>query len=694
MTKPPSLTTAAASAPPTHRDADIDQRRGLAAMATSMAASSAPTLVPQTRPRRNLPGARAGLPLYYASAFVRDGFAHGVLVGTWQGRPIEVEGNAMHPSSLGATDIYAQASVLQLWDPDRSRGVRRRLATTDLARDASRIASSSWSEFETEWHTRAIARAQAREGATLRVLTGPLTSPTERALLAALLAREPNARWHSYAPLKDMAADDGARMAFGRALTPVFHFDKARCVLALAADPFSDGPGAVRHAMDWSAARDAASPGRGAALFAAEATPGLFGAHAGLRVALSPARIEVLLWRLAAHWMPEIPPADVEPVDAQADAFEAQVVAALRAAGDAALVIGGAGLSAEAQALVLALNQRLGAIGQTLTLIDPPDATQGAGTLADLVDALRDDSVDTLLVVGANPAYDAPSSFDITLALGRARLLVHAGLYVDETAVLADWHLPLSHAYEQWGDALAHDGSATLLQPAIAPLHDTRSAAELLALLGDDELRDGHDLVQRQWRAGHAGDFDAFWRASLDTGVMAASAGAAVAVKPARRPARLALQQSPDAQALVALFVPDGAAQDGAFANNAWLQALPRPFTGLTWDNAVLVSPTTAARLGIASGEIVRVQVDVRAVEAPVWVLAQHADDIATLPLGCGRRHAGRVGSGLGFDACVLRPTTALSAPVTLHRTGRSHAFAIGGPPPWLHSPIIGAPPT
>jgi Fe-S-cluster-containing dehydrogenase component len=663
-----------------HRDAGVNRRQALAVMAASMAMATTACSPPaklDAHPYVGLPDARGGgLPLYYASAFVRDGFAHGVLVGTQEGRPIKIEGNAAHPASLGATDVYAQASVLQLWDPDRSQVVRQR-----AAHGAPRGAASTWSAFEAAWRARAAERAAAPDGATLRVLTGPLTSPTERALLAALLEREPNARWHAYAPLKDMAAEDGARMAFGRAVAPVFHFDRARCIVALAADPFSDGPGAVRHAMDWSAARagvrDADVDRPAPALFAAEATPGLFGARADHRIALSPARIEALLWRVAAHWMPEAASNADETVDPATAAFEARVVAALRAAGDDALVIGGAGLSAEAHSLVLALNQRLGAIGRGLTLIDPPDAAQRAGTLADLVDALRADSVDTLLVVGANPAYDAPASFEMTLALNRARLLVHAGLYADETAVLADWHLPLSHAYERWGDALAHDGSAALLQPALAPLYDTRSEIELLALLAEDPLRDGRALVQRQWRAGRAADFDAFWRRSLREGVVADSAAPPLAVNAARLPARLALQAGAAATPLTALFVPDGAAHDGAFANNGWLQELPRPFTKLTWDNAALLSPATAARLGVATGDVVRIQVDVRAVEAPAWVLAQQADDVVTLPLGCGRRQAGRVGNGVGFDACALRPTTALSAPATLHRTGRTHAFAV-----------------
>ena len=667
------------------RGAGFNRRQVLAAMAASMALANTACSPParlQAHPYVNLPeGGANGQPLYYASAFVRDGFAMGVLVGTQEGRPIKIEGNPAHPSSLGATDVYAQASVLQLWDPDRSGVVRQRLARGGDPNVPPQIAPSTWSAFEAAWRERTSSLADPHGGATLRVLTGPLTSPTERALLEALLARNPRARWHVHALLKDTAADDGAWMAFGRHVAPVLHFDRARCVLALAADPFSDGPGAVRHAMDWSAARAAVRDGvrdaRPPRLFAAEATPGLFGARADRRVALSPARIEGLLWRVAAHWMPELTPADVGLADPAVADFEARLVAALREAGPASLVIGGNGLSAEAHALILALNQRLGAVGRTLTLIDPPDAAPAAGTLPELVDALNAGAVDTLLVIGANPAYDAPAGLDMPHALQRAKLLVHAGLHVDETARLADWHLPLSHVYEQWGDALAHDGSAALMQPAITPLYDTRSVAELLALLAGDALRDGHALVQRRWRAGRSGDFDAFWRASLRAGVVADSAAAPLEVRKASLPRRLALPADPGTQTLRALFVPDAATHDGVYANNGWLQELPRPFTKLTWDNAALLSPATAKRLGVAKGDVVRLGAGKRTLDVPVWVSPQQADDVVTLPLGGGRRHAGRVGDGVGFDAGALRATGAMTASVTLQKTDRRHEFAV-----------------
>ncbi|WP_064735889.1 4Fe-4S dicluster domain-containing protein [Azohydromonas australica] len=653
----------------------VTRRQALSLLAASAAlANGACSAPPNARiyPFVHMPEAQAvGTPIHYASAFVRDGHAQGVLIGTVEGRPIKIEGNPLHPSSLGATDVFAQASVLQLWDPDRSATVRQALGS--VATGTAPQGASSWAAFDTAWRQRAGA-LDAGRGGGLHLLTGPLTSPTQRALIDQLLRRFPQARWHVHDPVRDVAARDGARAAFGRELVPLLHLQRARCVLALGADPFSDGPGAVRQAMDWSAARaQGRTDGRLPRLFAVEVAPGLFGARADERLALAPQRIEALLWRLARRWWAELPP--VPPAEGAEAAFEARVLRALQEAGPDALVVPGPGLSAEAHALALALNQRLGALGRTLELIEPPDAAPQAGTLAELVQALREDAVDTLVVLDSNPAYDAPGELGVSQALGRARLSVHAGLYADETALRCHWHLPLSHAYESWGDALAHDGSATLLQPAIAPLYDSRSAVEVLALLAGDVERQGQALVRRQWRRG-ADDaaFEAFWRESLRRGVVPDSAFAPVPVPPARQPA-----QPPSAPAgtLVGVFTPDPAVHDGRFANLGWLQELPRSFSKLTWDNALMLGPGTAARLGLATGDLVQVEADGRSLDAPVWVGEHHAEEAVTLPLGYGRTQAGRVGSGVGFDAYALRPAQGGARALTLRPLGRRHEFAV-----------------
>ncbi|WP_236599484.1 4Fe-4S dicluster domain-containing protein [Ramlibacter alkalitolerans] len=639
----------------------LSRRRALALMAASLALGGAGcSRAPRERiyPWVRMPEAQAaGVPLHYASAFVRDGHALGVLVATEDGRPVKIEGNPEHPSSLGATDVFAQASVLQLWDPDRSQAVLQRLAPR------APLAVAGWDAFEAAWRTEA-ARLRARGGAGLRILTGPVSSPTLRAQLAQCLQQFPGARWHQHLPLADAATQAGGLAAFGREVQPVHHFDQARCVVAFAADPFAQGPGAVRCAMDWSAQRERAQ------LIAVEASPGLFGARADRRIALAPAAIDVLVARVAAA-------VERGAVAPDAEAFERALVQSLLAAGPQALALAGDGLGARSHALVHAINERLGAIGRTIAFIPPLATSAEAGTLAELVDAMRAGAVDTLWIFDANPVYDAAAELRVREALDRVAFTVHAGLYADETAQACGWHLPLAHGYEQWSDALAHEGSVTLVQPAIAPLYAGRSAHELMALLAGDAEREGHAILQRSWRARRGADFDALWPASLQRGLVPDTAARPLAL---RTPGIAALLAQPGAAAappLVALFAPDPSVHDGRFANNGWLQELPRPFTKHTWDNALLLGPETARGLALRTGDLVRASVGPHSVEAPVWVLAQHAEGMATLPLGYGRSAAGRVGNAIGFDAYALKPAGTAIAPLALQALGRRHDFAV-----------------
>jgi molybdopterin-containing oxidoreductase family iron-sulfur binding subunit len=681
----------------------LSRRRALQLMAASAALAGAGCSRPPAQrihPYVDMPEAgRHGEPIHYASACLREGHAQGVLVGTREGRPIKIEGNPSHPSSRGATDPLAQAAVLQLWDPDRAQAVWQRLDAGgrdggDGRRGAARgpqrderpagdggaarpaAAPSSWAAFEAAWRTR-MNRLDREAGEGLRVLTPAFSSPTLHAQLAALLGRWPRARWHRHDPLAPAHAEAGAQLAFGRALRPVWHFDRARFVMALDADPFSHGPGCVRDARDWAGLR-AASGGTLPRLMAAETAPGLLGVRADARLAAAPPAIEALLWRVAARLHPDLPaPAvDLAPADAATAAFEARAEALLRRHGADSLIVAGEALSPPTQALVLLLNQRLGAFGRTLDAIAPTTG-EDAGTLEALVEAMRAGAVHTLLVLGGNPAYDAPGASGFADALARVPFSVRLGLYRDETGVRCAWQLPASHELEQWGDALAHDGSLTPIQPAIAPLYDSRSAHELLALLAGERERDGHALLRRHWRARGAGggDFEAFWRESLAHGVVEGSASAPLPLPAARvpaPPAPIALREGE----LQAVFVPDASVLDGSLANNGWLQELPRPFSKIAWDNALHLGPATAAALGLASGDRVRASAGAAAVEAPVWVQAGHAEGAASLPLGYGRSAAGRVGNGVGFDAYRLRGANGAAVALRLAPTGRRHDFA------------------
>ncbi len=650
----------------------LTRRQAMQLMAASLAlASGACTRTPEHRlvPYVNMPEAgRGDLPAYYASAVVRDGHALGVLIGTRDGRPIKIEGNPQHPSSLGATDVFAQATILELWDPDRSQTVRQRLPSADKAVAELPRAPSTWAAFEAAWRERATMLA-ARRGEGLAVLTDRFASPTLAAQLQAVMQRYPAARWYRHAPSLPASARRAAKQAFGRECDWVFHLDRARFVLALAADPFSDGPGHVRAARDWASGRTStASSRRGevARSVAIETAPSLFGARADERLALPPAAIESLVDELAAA----ITGADGDPTSAPPlSTLAGRLAAELRAAGDAALIIAGPTLSAQAHAAVASINQRLGAIGHTLDAIDPLDAVPGVApaSLGELVEAIGAGTVDTLIVVGGNPVYEAPGSLAVAATFARVPFSAHLSLHDDETSARTVWHLPASHEIESWADARGHDGTVTIVQPAILPLYDSRSPIELLALIGGGEGRDGHALVQSTWR-------DADWHGALRLGLVEGSAARPIELPPAAVPKQAAGAKM---AALVAVFTPDPSVGHGRFANNAWLQELPRPFSKITWGNALQLGPRTAARLKVATGDVVRASAGVRSIEAPVHVLDGHAEDAATLPLGYGRRAAGSVGNGVGFDAYRLSSQDGTPVAIEITPTGQRHRFAV-----------------
>jgi Fe-S-cluster-containing dehydrogenase component/anaerobic selenocysteine-containing dehydrogenase len=655
----------------------LDRRAFLKLMAASAALAGAgcsgppqEVIVPYVRmPEMMVPGR----PVYYASAFVHRGRAEGVLVECNMGRPTKIEGNPQYPASLGATSTFAQASILQLWDPDRSQSVYRGKAI------------STWEAFETALQARR-AHWDSNGGSGLRILTGTITSPTLADQLAALLRRYPNARWHCHDALHDDAGIEAAHMAFGEPADMLPQLGKARIVVTIDADLFDDWPGALRHARDFAQLRRS-SRNDGNRLYAIEPRLTLTGARADNRLELSPRDIERLIWRVAERiGMSGVQRDSSSAPGVELERWDAALAKMLFAHRGESIIVAGGCISAHTRALVHAMNAMLGNIGKTIMPIAPVEA----GTLnhLDSISSLAVDmhagAVDSLIMLDVNPAYDAPSDMMFERALSKVPFSVHLGLYRDETGQRSAWHLPQSHGYEAWSDARAHDGTASIVQPVIAPLYGGRSPHELIALASRDDMRNGHALVRRYWSRHAVGtDFEAFWQDALRSGVIRGSAFPALRLKrPQVPPAPPAPLSTPfDASTLVATFVADPASGLGEFANNGWLQELPRPFTKLTWDNAALVGTETAKTHGLESGDVVRLNLKgapEHALDIPVWVLPQHAEGVVTLPLGYGRTAAGRVGNGVGFDTYRLRTTATMrtNAELQLRKTGRTHVLA------------------
>ena len=658
MTRRPTIPIAPVESPA--------RRRMLQLMAASAALAGAgcsgppaETIVPYVdMPENMVPGR----PVFYATVYVRRGLAHGVLVESHMGRPTKVEGNPAHPVSQGATDVFGQASVLQLWDPDRSQAVRENAQP------------SSWGAFAGALNARR-ARFDRNGGAGLRILTGAVSSPTLAGQLQALLRKYPQARWHAADPLHDDGAAVAARLAFGRPLDTLYRLDRAAVVLTLDADLFGNWPGAIAHARDFTASRRLGAAAGANRLYAMEASASITGAFADNRIALAPRYIERALWRIAAR-LGAAAPAGPAPSKA-VEQWEAAVAKALAAQRGKGVIVAGASLSNAARAMVHQLNAMLGNTGQTVLHIEPVAASRPAHleSIAELAKDMHAGTVDSLLMLDTNPAYNAPAELDFARALRQVPFSAHLGLYEDETARLSHWHLPLTHCYEHWSDARAHDGTASIVQPLIAPLYDGRSSHALLAMLLGEGEQGGYALVRRQWRQ-HAGEhFDQFWQDSLRTGVVANSAAAPVQVKAAAAVSA----PPPAAEGIEVIFAADAAVDGGEFSNNGWLQELPRPLTSLTWDNAALLGPATAAHHRLETGDMVRVTLEGRFITLPVLVSPEQAEDCLTLPLGYGRRAGGAVGENVGFDTYRLRTVAALGGDLraSLVRTGARHQLAL-----------------
>jgi molybdopterin-containing oxidoreductase family iron-sulfur binding subunit len=629
----------------------IDRRRALKLLASAMAASLAACAKPVEQivpyvemPERLVPGE----PLRFATTLALAGYGRGVLVTSIDGRPIKIEGNPRHPASLGATDVFAESAVLSLYDPDRSKAVRGPDGIT------------SWDAFAAALlpHMQAAA---ANEGAGLRILSGRVTSPTLRRQIGDLLKSYPRAKWVSREPFGDEEARAGTMLALGRALSARPRLADARIVVALGADILGAGPEQIRFARDFAARRQASlAPQDFLRLYAVEPALSLTGANADHRLALAPHAVEAFTLALVRAFGGAVTAGELTK---PARDFAAAVAADLKSNAGRAVVIPGPHLSAPVQAACHWLNAQLDG---PVDYLEPPDPA--GPSLGDLAGELDAGAVETLIILDANPAYAAPGELKFADAIGRARFSVHLGCHEDETAEACQWHLPQSHELESWSDLCATDGTASIVQPLIRPLYDTRTTLEVVAHLGGSPSLSSYDIVRATWRTTHPSDFDAWWRQTLHDGVIAGSASARVTPAAARLPAiPQAGRTTP-----VLVLTPDPCVFDGRFANNAWLQECPKPLTKQVWGNALHVAAADATRFALADGDIVRIGNGAQSVEAPVVVDPGQAEGCISATAGYGRR-TGSMGRGVGFDVHALRRRDGgwLVDNITLEKTTR-----------------------
>ncbi|MCU1342746.1 MAG: quinol:cytochrome c oxidoreductase iron-sulfur protein precursor [Candidatus Acidoferrum typicum] len=658
-------------------NATLDRRELLKVMAASAAfagltgCTKLPTqhIVPYVRqPEQIIPGK----PLFYATAVTLGGVASGILVESNMARPTKVEGNPDHPASLGATDAFAQASILGLYDPDRSQAEIH----------DGRI--GSWTEFQNELSA-ALAGEKGSGGAGLRLLTPVITSPTLGAQIRALLKIFPSAKWHQYESVGHDNVHEGTKLAFGEMVNPVYRVDRAEVILSLDSDLLTCGPGSVRYAREFSRKRrveDAES--KMTRLYAVESTPTNTGAMADHRLRMRASEIESFARALAKELGLAVAPGPALTSSVPPEWIPA-LARDLKQHPGASLVVAGDHQPPIVHALAYTINQALGNFDQTIYFTQPIEESpvNQWQSIGELAADMRAGKVTTLLILGGNPAYDAPADLALRDLLPNVKFSARLGLYEDETSTLCHWHIPQAHSLESWGDARAYDGTISVIQPLIAPLYSGKSEIDFLAALNGQPGNPSHDIVREFWQAQQTGasgtgttGFSAFWDKTLRDGVMADTAFP---------PKQVTLKSgigsdSPAAvqQGLEIIFRPDPTIWDGRFSNNGWLQELPKPLTKLTWDSVAMLSPKTAQRLGLKSEDAVELKYQGRSIVAPAWVMPGHADESVTVFLGYGRTRAGRVGTGAGFDAGWIRSysTPWIGSGLEIRKTGSKWALA------------------
>jgi len=596
-----------------------------------------------------------GKPLYFASAMPKDGYANGVLVKSEMGRPIKVDGNPRHPISQGTSDMFMQASILDLYDPDRAQSV------------TSQGAVKTWSDF-----TAAFA---SQKGQRIRILTGPLTSPSLINGIKNVLTTLPTAKWHQYSPLG--ITRNKLREVFEEPLDVQYHFEKADVILSLDSDFLFREAGSLRYSQDFGLKRNPdQTNGKMNRLYVVESSLSLTGSNADHRLAIRSGDIEAFTRALANQLGVQV---DTLAEKTSGEDWIKPLALDLLSAKGSALVIAGDRQPPAVHAIAFAINSMLGAVGNTVTYTQPVegDPVDQLASLQELAQDLENGSVDALLILEGNPAYTAPADLDFPKLIKKAKFSAYLGLYADETAALTTWHVPATHYLEMWGDLRSYDGTTSLIQPLIEPLYGGKSALEVLAVLLNQSDAKDYDLVRAYWQTQITSDkFEVVWRQALRDGFFPGSTQSPISSVPELTFTAMSQVNKPQpAGALEIVFEPDPTIWDGQYANNAWLQELPKPLTKITWDNAVMVAPRTAQRLSLNEGDVILIESGTHSLEAPIFIQPGQAEDSLAISLGYGRSQGGKVLEGTGFNAYNIRTSAApwFSSAIKVKNTSKKY---------------------
>ncbi|MDR8393218.1 TAT-variant-translocated molybdopterin oxidoreductase [Aliifodinibius sp. S!AR15-10] len=620
-----------------------------------------------------------GEPLYYASAMPFQDALTGIVVENHEGRPTKIEGNEMHPASSGSSSIFNQGAILNMYDPDRSRYVRR---------DGER---SSYNEFlsfckehfsDTDRNIAFISEANS--------------SPTYNRLRDQALDQFSNAQWVTYEPFGEDNALEGTNIAFGERLRTVNHFDQADVIVALDDDFLNPAANknSVQDTRNYTQGRKVESPEDNMTRFyAIESTFSMTGSNADNRLRLKSSEIELFLYALAAELSGSVD--GLTEFSGYSNKFTdhdwigALAEDLLANQGSSVLTVGNEH-APSIHATVAALNQALGNAGNTVTYHEVPylQDQYNKDAFESVVSDLQAGNIDTVVLVGTNPAFTAPADLNFSENLQNANTVIHLADYYDETSKLANWHINRAHFLEAWSDGYSFTGTRSIVQPQIEPLFSGISDIEFLNSIVTSEKTKGYDLVQETWNEFISGSFQSNWERILHDGLdeEATFPQASVDISSDFQASVSGfLNRASETSEMEVVIRPDSKLYDGRYANNGWLQELPDPMTKITWDNVALMSKATAEKLGIqqaglgvAEVEKVSITIDGTTVEIPAWVQPGHADDSITITVGYGREGIGKVANQTGIDTYPLRKTGSMlyATDVSVENAGGAYEIA------------------
>ncbi|MEC9373839.1 MAG: 4Fe-4S dicluster domain-containing protein, partial [Planctomycetota bacterium] len=642
-----------------------------------------------------------GKALYYATAMAcTAGSAEGLLVETHDGRPTKIEGNPLHAVNNGKSSVHAQAAILDLYDPERLGGPTRL--------ESGERTSETWQAFA-DFAQRHFQKFDSAQGRGLAFLVEKSNSPSRAAMRDRMKQRWPQAKWLPYEAIDNEASIEGSRAAFGAPHRELLSLEKASVIVAIDRDFLTpiDGEGSLADSRGYAAGRRVLGPDDPMSrVYAVESMMTLTGGAADHRLRLNAGEIapftaalaNAVLSRLggsaggASALRSAVAQFESAPSDMNVDANWLDAVAEdLVEHQGRSVVLAGAGQPPAVHAITHALNAALGNAGETVRYL-PLETDEAASSLESIRTLSRDidsGSVDTLVVIGGNPVYDAPADLNFAEKYGRVATTIHLGVEMNETGAASTWRLNRAHSLESWSDVRAVDGSLSVIQPMIRPLafethggEPGRSELETIALIIGDTTTDGYEIVRRTWREGplaRDGGFEGAWRRVLHDGVLSGSQSRAGGVRvDFNSVAGAAREIEPASGGLQAVIRPSPLMFDGRFANNGWLQELAHPVTKVAWDNPVLLSPAKAKELRINDGDMVRVTVDGRSLDIAAFRLPGIADDTIVLELGYGREHVGPVGQKAGFNTFALRGTGSMrrASGVQIEKVGGKYEIA------------------